>query len=246
MAFPCPYTVRESRRARHVRLTLSAQDGLVVVVPAGFDRRRIPAIVEQKRVWIEKTWARIELARGTPGPTGQLDKLADLSLPQHIALAAIGEDWSVEYQATAAPWVAAAERPGRRLLVYGDTRDATACAGALKRWLQRKARAELEPWLRRLADERGFRISHVSIRAQKTRWGSASRRGAISLNLGLLFLPAGLARYVMIHELCHTVQLNHSKRFWALVQAHEPACQAARRELRAAWRHVPAWLAPNA
>jgi len=223
-----------------VRLTLSAQNGLVVVVPAGFDRRRIPAIVEQKRGWIEKTRARIELERLTRAPAGAL------SLPQRIALAAIDEEWAVEYQATPAPWVAAAERAGRRLLVYGDTGDAAACAGALKRWLQRKARAGLEPWLRRLADERGFRVSHVLIRAQKTRWGSASRRGAISLNLGLLFLSAGLVRYVMIHELCHTVQLHHSKRFWALVRAHEPACQAARRELRAAWRHVPAWLRQHA
>lgn len=73
----------------------------------------------------------------------------------------------------------------------------------------------------------------ISIRAQKSRWGSCSKNGNLSFNYRLAALPEHLREYIIVHEVCHLVELNHSKRFWALVEKSVPNHRAARKELRA-------------
>ena len=138
------------------------------------------------------------------------------------------------------------ERPGRRLVVRGDVEDPAACQAALKRWLLRKARAVLVPRLLMLADERGFVVEGFSVRSQRGRWGSCSRRGAISLNMKLLFLPENLSDHVLLHELCHTRHMDHSPAFWALMREHDRDSESKNRLLRVASQHVPAWLEAGA
>jgi metallopeptidase YgjP-like protein len=106
--------------------------------------------------------------------------------------------------------------------MHGATDDAAACQTALKGWLTHKAEDHLIPWLKRVSDETGLSYSGVSIRQQQTRWGSCSSRRLISLNARLLFLPPDLVTYVLVHELCHTKHLNHSLRFWRLVESYLP------------------------
>ncbi|MFZ2299859.1 MAG: SprT family zinc-dependent metalloprotease [Candidatus Moraniibacteriota bacterium] len=72
----------------------------------------------------------------------------------------------------------------------------------------------------------------VSIRNQKTRWGSCSRASRLSFNYRLLSLPPHLADYVIVHEMCHLSELNHSPKFWALVACTFPDYRALRRDLR--------------
>ena len=111
-------------------------------------------------------------------------------------------------------------------------------------------------WYRHAArDYVGGRILHfsplvgraprrVSIRGQKTRWGSCSSAGTISLNLSLMFQRPEVVRYLMIHELCHRRHMNHSQRYWALVESFEPHWRSLDKELLQGWRHVPAWVFP--
>ena len=88
-------------------------------------------------------------------------------------------------------------------------------------------------------------MSRVQVRGQQTRWGSCSLQKTISINRKLLFLPPPLVEQVFIHELCHTVRLDHSRRFWALVRKRAPRCQDLEEELRTAWRYLPAWMDGN-
>jgi len=107
--------------------------------------------------------------------------------------------------------------------------------------LARDARAHLLPRLQALSRETGLRYRRARIAGQQTLWGSCSSRGTISLNYKLLFLPRELARYVLVHELAHTVHADHSPAFWGLVRRHEPDYEDLHDQLRDAGRWVPAW-----
>ena len=99
----------------------------------------------------------------------------------------------------------------------------------------RRARAQVElpailsNWAQRL----GVRVDAVSVRDQKTRWGSCGRNGRICLNWRLLLMPGWVRDYVLVHELMHLERLDHSPRFWALVGQAYPAFREARAWLRA-------------
>lgn len=78
----------------------------------------------------------------------------------------------------------------------------------------------------------GFPIGRVSIRNQKTRWGSCSSRGTISINYRIVFLSPAEQDYIIVHELCHVREMNHSPRFWALVAKALPEYQTIKHSLR--------------
>jgi predicted metal-dependent hydrolase len=119
--------------------------------------------------------------------------------------------------------------------------DDAAARAALRRWLSRAAKTHLVPMLEAISAEERLPFSHATVRAQRSRWGSCSRAGAISLNRSLLFLTPEMARCVMVHELVHTLRHDHSPAFWALLRDRVPDVDRVRRELRQAWRRVPAW-----
>jgi predicted metal-dependent hydrolase len=229
------YRIRTSARARNVRLQLSARNGLTVVVPLNFNLRRIPAIVERKRDWIET-----HLRRFADIPAIERAPLA--ALPESIELPALGESWRVEYRLARTRRIGVIqERPGL-ITVYGAVDDRGACREVLKRWLCSRARETLVPWLGRLAGEGGFRFGEAIIRGQKTRWASCSSNGTISLSFKLLFLDCEQVRFVLLHELCHTQFMNHSPRFRQLLNRHEPESKAIDKRMRDGWKRVPAWV----
>ncbi|HWQ59656.1 MAG TPA: M48 family metallopeptidase [Candidatus Fimivivens sp.] len=100
----------------------------------------------------------------------------------------------------------------------------------------RKRRAEASAFVRsKVADwnrHYGFRHGRITIRNQSTRWGSCSAKGNLSFNWKLLLLPEHMADYVVVHELCHIAEFNHSARFWNLVAKTIPDCRRIARELR--------------
>ena len=77
-----------------------------------------------------------------------------------------------------------------------------------------------------------FKISRVSIKNQKTRWGSCSKKGNLNFNYRIALLPASLADYVIVHELCHLGEFNHSKNFWNLVEKTIPNHAVIRKEFK--------------
>lgn len=231
------YIIRETARAKHVRFRVTIADGLVIVIPVGFDRRRIPKLVEEKRDWIARALREIETHRAALPPTDQR--------PERIDLPAIGRTWRLEWNETAGEKVSIAEIETSRLRLSGSIADRSAWRLALRGWLLDQGREHLIPWTESMASVLGVQVQRVSIRCQKTRWGSYSTNGTLNLNAQLLFLPERLVRFVLLHELCHVVHPNHSPSFWDLVRMHERDVDGLRKELRGGWRYVPVWLAPG-
>jgi predicted metal-dependent hydrolase len=235
--YPAEYTIKESQRAKHVRLKISLYDGsLTVVVPRGFDHRQIPQIVHEKQGWIERARQRVACQREQVGcePSG--------GLPDQVRLRAIGEDWRLDYMPGAEGSVRAAEGAEGVLVLGGEVEWVDGCHAVLRSWVRNKARAHLVPWVQALSAEHDLPIARTIVRGQRTRWASFSHKGTVSLNRKLLFIPAPLVEYVLIHELCHTVHFNHSPRFWEMVGERVPEYESLDAELRDAWRYVPTWM----
>lgn len=228
-----PLTVRANPRARRVLVKLVPGRGLEVVTPRGFDPALVPAILDDKRAWIERTRDRL-LAAGTD-LSG-----ADPELPNVLHYRAVDRLVQVDY----------VDRPGKvrvlenaaRLQVSGPVEDRAAVLDGLRRYTVRKAREILLGWLERASRETGLSYSALRVRRQKTRWGSCSARGTISLNAKLLFLPPELVDHLLLHELCHTKHLNHSKAYWACVASFEPDYERLEREVTRGGRYVPSWF----
>jgi hypothetical protein len=231
---PVDYDVRVSRRARHARLSVSYAGLVTVIIPERFPRSKVPEIVNANQPWIERARERFAsesaLIQDRPPP----------ERPVRFVLRLVEQELPIVYSAVAGP--ARAIERGGTLVVGSAADDEQAQRQALKRYLARRAREELAPRLAEKSLEVGVKVSRISIRAQQTRWGSCSPSGAISLNSALLFLPEPLVEYVLLHELCHRRELNHSPRFWSLLNQFEPGSDRLRRELKSAWHFVPAWL----
>ncbi|MDR1679114.1 MAG: M48 family metallopeptidase [Prevotellaceae bacterium] len=100
-------------------------------------------------------------------------------------------------------------------------------------FLRKEAKRLLPPRLKQLANLHGFSFTDVKIQSSRTRWGSCSGRKSINLSYFLLSMPPNLIDYVLLHELCHTVEMNHGERFWALMdKVTGNRAKALRREVK--------------
>ena len=185
--------------------------------------------MSEHREWIER-----QRRRSAP--------MADWPLPPTVLeLTALGEQWSCAIQPGSGR-ARVRELHGRELRLSGRVEDLPAVRHALLGWLTVHARRRFEAPLRALGRQMGVEPGTLQVRCQRTRWGSCSRSGTISLNVCLLFQSAAVLRYLMIHELAHLRHMNHSVRFWADVARHEPDWKPLDRELLQGWRRVPSWM----
>lgn len=230
------YSIRVSDRARHVRLTVSARDGLVVVVPRGV-RVDAECLVRSK-----EAWARRALERLAPRREQYLAHPQEL-LPTQIELAFNCGPLTVSYgdRDSTATATARATRVGDSLVVSGSA-EATHRIEALRRWLSRAAHEELPPRVRALAAAHSIEIGAVRITSARTRWGSCSARKTISLSRSLMLLPDHLAQAVIAHEVAHARVMNHSAKFWRLLESIDPDARIHRAQLHDAAQLLPAWL----
>jgi predicted metal-dependent hydrolase len=236
------YRVRISDRAKHVSIKVSHLGEVEIVVPRGFDMQQIPDILKKRQDWIAKTTQRIAAERRSlTQASAQLPQVARDTFPEQLSLRSLLEDWTIQYQPTNSTQITFTTPKPHQLLIRGNV-DSTNCSPALQYWLKRKAEAHLNPWLRLVSREIDLPCNKISVRGQKTLWASCSGSKNISLNFKLLFLPPHLVRYVFIHELCHTIHLNHSERFWGLVEQKEPDYRLLDSELNKAWIYIPEWV----
>jgi predicted metal-dependent hydrolase len=206
-----PYSVRRSDRARRVRVRVDPRDGSVeVVLPRRAPAREASEAVVQLRGWIDRR--RAEVLRAQVQVAAR-----DGTVPY------LGVDLLLRPEAGRTR----VHRRGDVLLVgEGDARP------ALERWYRRAARAEFAPRLERAAAAVGRPYATLTIRDQRTRWGSCTAAGNLSLNWRLLLAPEAVLEYVVRHEAAHLAIMDHSPRFWALMERLMPGYAQPRRWLR--------------
>jgi len=227
------YTIRVSPRAKRVILKISSRHGLEVVIPKGFSQRNIPKILSEKKAWIEQGFRQME-------SKGQV-LARSCDLPVAIHFQSVNKGFQVEYVPLPNGRLSLSHRTGSNLIFTGDYSDTGGCQALLKRWLTHQARLHLIPWLNQLSDQTGLTFRQAQIRGQKSRWGSCSTSGNISLNYNLLFLRPELVQYIMHHELCHTIHMNHSKNFYQLLFKWEKRYLENRSAMKTVWELVPWW-----
>jgi len=205
-----------SRRARSYRLTLRKDGVAVATIPARGTEPEARAFVQQHQDWLAR--ARARHARR----------------PQAAAIWAIGTAVLWRGELTGIREADGGDKP--KVCLAADVFRVATLAGdlrpALEKQFIRRARIELPARTWELAAETGAAVKQVTVRNQRSRWGSCSAAGTISLNWRLVQAPETVRDYIIYHELAHLWEMNHSDRFWARVERVCPGWRAAERWLK--------------
>lgn len=229
------YIILRSLNIKYLRIKMSARTGLVVIAPNNFKEDQIEKLLTNKLEWITK---HLDCFENIHHLLGEFESIPP---PLFFNLSAGSESWQVEYRESKSKTVSARTDKIGRILVCGSVKNQKSCLYALKRWLARRAKEVLIPQVEFLAKSTGLQFNRVYIKNQRTRWASCSSYGIISLNSKLLFLSPEQVRYVLIHELCHTLERNHTHRFWMHLRQFEPNADKLHSQMREAWKKIPAW-----
>ena len=180
------YQIRESARAKYMSLRVTVDRGLEVVVPRGFNRTLIPCFLREKQDWVQAALSKVEQARERrPADPAQ-------QRPNEVRLPSVGKTWSIEYTQKASHRIQLIDHQDGQLQLIGPVENLPACHTALQMWTHRQAHTILVPWLRRLSGLTGIAFVQTAIRCQKSRWGSCSTSGTISLNQKLIYVDTDL------------------------------------------------------
>ena len=213
--------VLESARSRRLGLRIAPETGLVVTAPRGTGEPAVRAFAARHRRWILRWAARLEDGASVPR-----------RWPYGATLLYRGEGHTVLVRQASASGV---ERtPDGRLLVSATRAPGIeGCRRILQRWLKVEAARVLSERVDSWGARMGLRPRRVYIRSLRYRWGSCWPGGRLSFSDRLIMAPPEVLDYVVVHELAHLQERNHSRRFWALVATHCPAHDEAKRWLRA-------------
>ncbi len=249
------YEIRRSAR-RKKTVELSVRDGAArVAAPAAMSDADISAFVRSRSAWLLE---RLDDARDEPGAPRFVSGETMPRLGRDVRLVVEEDDRESEREpvfermgarmatengdGAGAPSVRLERGVFRVIAPRGlDDEERRAAVGAeFARWYRERA-AELFPaavdrWLPRMGIDTAPK---VIVANQRSRWGSCSASGVLRLSWRLMMVEESLIEYVVVHELSHLSEMNHSPRFWAVVESHMPDAKLRRRQLREAGRALP-------
>ena len=212
------------RRARRYILRVLADGTLRVTLPRWGAKREARRFVEASRDWIAKQRERREVMPPTLQEWGDGTRFLLDGRETLVRLEGSSDRIGLWQDGMAVAMLTSA--PAATSVAGGGVRD------TVETWMRERAREELPRALLALAVTHGIDVPRVSIRNQRSRWGACSPSGTITLNWRLVQTPPFVREYVLLHELMHRRELNHSRRFWRLVATCCPCHAEARRWLR--------------
>ena len=207
-----PYVLKHSKKAKYLRLQIKNRGELEVVLPRGFQITDAEKFIYKKSDWIKKHLHQNGKSQNKFSLLGCQIKVTqnyDLFIKNH----------KIKFSKY-------------DLIITSPTGSKVSAEEMFEKWLRKFANKSLVERVYKIANNLGFEIGKITIRGQKTRWGSCSTSGNLSFNYNLLRFRKEVIDYVIIHELCHLREMNHSKKFWKLVENFCPGYKILRRELK--------------
>lgn len=207
------YVLKRSRKARLARLEIDPESGLTVVLPYRYSPAEASKLLAEKKRWVL-------------GKLAHCRRQAIASEVQSDTALYLGQRYRVEEHTGRIEGVTIVRD---RLVMSVPPRKTP--GQVLEGWYQQQAGRLLGQRVDELSRKLGLSFNRCTVRSARTRWGSCSQKGSVSLNWKLIMAPQPVIDYVVIHELLHLREMNHSKRFWRLVAERCPD-----------WREHKAWL----
>ena len=210
--------VRSARKT--IAIYIRPNGDVEVRAPKRAAVRDINAFVQSKAQWIAEKRSLV-MARN--------EKRSHFSLDYHSRLLVLGEEWSIRLGR------GGYDLQGRQMIIPNGL-DADGIKSACERGYRKLARDILPAKIERYAAHIGVTPASIRITGATTRWGSCSGKGSINFSWRLMMAPAEVIDYVVVHELAHLREMNHSPRFWAIVAGvmpEYPRCRAALKQLQA-------------
>ncbi len=222
-----PYVIKRSPR-RRLSITIDHR-GLRVLGPINLTLRQSESLILTHEQWVIQ-----KLDEWRP------ERLNSYwSIHGATALPIFGVPYTVRTTHHAARSSRVERQESALLLHTSDPNNTARSHKALVQWLRQEALTYFESRINELAPRMNVRVSGLSLSQARTRWGSCTSHGHIRLNWRLVHLPQDLVEYVIVHELAHLKEMNHSARFWAVVESIYPEHKAARKALRSRIATLP-------
>ena len=203
-----PLVIHERKGQKHIHLRVQTDGAIRISVPAGTSSARIEEVIRKKSSWLSE---RIEKA-GTAATL--YDPLKRIPVD--------GEWYSVRYEKETLKGTVRPNDGGKCLSIHSSDGSRAHLQKVLKNYLKNRARKQMAEVLEKWSRTLDIPFCSFSIRDQKSRWGSSSGRGHISLNWRIICTPPAVQDYLIVHELLHQVHHNHSASFWKAVQSKFP------------------------
>ena len=195
--FEYPIRLQHNRRQKHIRLRINSDGQITVSAPTGTSRAKIQGILRNKEGWLASKLRETSQALEQYNPAKKV--YVD------------GMPYIVEFQfSDQSTYKLDVDHDRQYILVYGPEENQAQVSGVLGRWLRREAKQRLVNYAQQISKEVGIPYKKLFLRNQKTRWGSSSTLGNISLNWRTVMIPTPVQRYLIIHELAHQQYMNHS------------------------------------
>ncbi len=226
------YQVTRYARAKHLRLRVNSLGKILVTAPKHVSDSIVSEFVHDNLEWIASAISAQKDVRLSHPDLG-------LQMPTQVNLRSIDTCFQVSEINNKKNYYS---EQANFLYIYGENSEIR--LAGLRQWLKDKARLVLPEYLAQQAQEMGLSYNKISVKNQKTRWGSCSSNKNINLNQNLLFVNRELLDYLLIHELTHLDHPNHSAHFWRAVAMHDADYRTHDKQLNKVVKTLPLWALP--
>jgi predicted metal-dependent hydrolase len=214
------YSLKRSYRAKYIRLEIHRQTGLTIFIPRFYKISELSDLIQRKKLWIIKKLNEININHV---------KISEKETHDGLNLHYLGKSIKLKTQSNR-------EFPESivltgNTLIFNHHRSNSGLGQVIEAWYRQQAEIIIKRKAGELCKDMNVTFNKLTIRKVRTRWGSCSQKGNLNFNWKLILVPEPVIDYIIIHELAHLKEMNHSQRFWNLVTRYCPQ-----------WRQHKKWL----